>query len=79
MSQISTQENPQLHQIDLTKLNIAQLTQLKQRLDQVLNVTSNYDKCYKFIFSFTGFKFLSRLSSNIKNSSGEISEFRRKS
>lgn len=35
MSQITSQEAPQLHQIDLTKLNIAQLTQLKQQLDQV--------------------------------------------
>lgn len=35
MSAISSTENPQLHQIDLTKLNIAQLTQLKQQLDQV--------------------------------------------
>ncbi|GLV41120.1 Prefoldin 5 [Carabus blaptoides fortunei] len=38
MSQISGSEAPELHQIDLTKLNIPQLTQLKQQLDQELNL-----------------------------------------
>lgn len=40
MAQISASENPQLHQIDLTKLNIGQLTQLKQQIDQVWQITS---------------------------------------
>ncbi|XP_015524430.1 prefoldin subunit 5 [Neodiprion pinetum] len=38
MSQISATEGPMLQQIDLTKLNLQQLTQLKQQLDQELGV-----------------------------------------
>ena len=38
MSQISLSEQPQLQQIDLTKLNLQQLTLLKQQLDQELSV-----------------------------------------
>lgn len=38
MSQISSNEGPMLQQIDLTKLNLQQLTQLKQQLDQELGV-----------------------------------------
>ncbi|XP_015606049.1 prefoldin subunit 5 [Cephus cinctus] len=38
MSQISATEAPHLQQIDLTKLNLQQLTQLKQQLDQELSV-----------------------------------------
>lgn len=38
MSQISASEGPMLQQIDLTKLNLQQLTQLKQQLDQELGV-----------------------------------------
>lgn len=35
MSQISSNEAPHLQQVDLTTLNIQQLTTLKQQLDQV--------------------------------------------
>lgn len=35
MAQISAKEEPHLQQIDLTTLNIQQLTALKQQLDQV--------------------------------------------
>jgi hypothetical protein len=35
MTSISTVEQPQMQQIDLMKLNLQQLTQLKQQLDQV--------------------------------------------
>ncbi|XP_012266775.2 prefoldin subunit 5 [Athalia rosae] len=38
MSQISANEGPKLEQIDLTNLNLQQLTQLKQNLDQELGV-----------------------------------------
>ncbi|XP_044727851.1 probable prefoldin subunit 5 [Chrysoperla carnea] len=38
MATISSKENPQLQQIDLTKLNLQQLTQLKQQLDQELTM-----------------------------------------
>lgn len=37
MNTISATEEPQLHQIDLTTLNIQQLKQLKQQVDQVTN------------------------------------------
>lgn len=40
MAQISATEEPHLQQIDLTTLNIQQLTALKQQLDQV-NITYN--------------------------------------
>jgi hypothetical protein len=35
MASISTVEQPQMQQIDLMKLNLQQLTQLKNQLDQV--------------------------------------------
>ncbi|XP_012279034.1 prefoldin subunit 5 [Orussus abietinus] len=38
MSQISATEAPHLHQIDLTKLSLPQLTKLKQQLEQELTV-----------------------------------------
>lgn len=38
MSQISLTEQPHLQQVDLTQLNLQQLTQLKQQLDQELMV-----------------------------------------
>lgn len=37
MAQISATEEPHLQQIDLTTLNVQQLTTLKQQLDQVGN------------------------------------------
>ncbi|XP_014225784.1 prefoldin subunit 5 [Trichogramma pretiosum] len=38
MSQVSLTEQPHMQQVDLTQLNLAQLTQLKQQLDQELSV-----------------------------------------
>lgn len=38
MSEISLTEQPHLQQVDLTQLNLQQLTQLKQQLDQELVV-----------------------------------------
>ncbi|KAG5671733.1 hypothetical protein PVAND_001913 [Polypedilum vanderplanki] len=38
MSTISTTEQPQMQQIDLMKLNLQQLTQLKNQLDQELTI-----------------------------------------
>lgn len=38
MTTISNSEQPQMQQIDLMKLNLQQLTQLKNQLDQVRNV-----------------------------------------
>ncbi|XP_049870861.1 prefoldin subunit 5 [Pectinophora gossypiella] len=38
MATVSTAPAPGMHQIDLSKLNIHQLAQLKQQLDQELNV-----------------------------------------
>ncbi|XP_066996948.1 prefoldin subunit 5 [Anabrus simplex] len=35
---MASKQGPQVHEIDLTKLNLQQLTQLKQQLDQELNV-----------------------------------------
>ncbi|XP_046398248.1 prefoldin subunit 5 [Ischnura elegans] len=35
---MASQEGPQLHQVDLTKLSLPQLSQLKQQLDQELTV-----------------------------------------
>lgn len=35
MTTISSSEQPQMQQIDLMKLNLQQLTQLKNQLDQV--------------------------------------------
>jgi hypothetical protein len=35
MSQISSEANPGMQQIDLMKLNLPQLTQLKQQLENV--------------------------------------------
>lgn len=35
MATISNSEQPQMQQIDLMKLNLQQLTQLKNQLDQV--------------------------------------------
>lgn len=39
MATVSTAPAPGMHQIDLSKLNLQQLAQLKQRLDQVSNET----------------------------------------
>ena len=38
MAQVSLTEQPNMQQVDLTQLNLAQLTQLKQQLDQELTV-----------------------------------------
>lgn len=38
MSQVSLSEQPHFQQVDLTQLNLQQLTQLKQQLDQELVV-----------------------------------------
>lgn len=45
MAQISAREAPHLQQIDLTTLNLQQLSTLKQQLDQVnrYNLTFLYD------------------------------------
>lgn len=38
MATVSTAPHPGMHQIDLSKLNLNQLAQLKQQLDQVINI-----------------------------------------
>lgn len=40
MTTISNSEQPQMQQIDLMKLNLQQLTQLKNQLDQVSQATN---------------------------------------
>jgi hypothetical protein len=54
MAAISTSEQPHMQQIDLMKLNLQQLTQLKGQLDQVRNKTQNFitAACFQFMNQF---------------------------
>lgn len=57
MSTISSVEQPQMQQIDLMKLNLQQLTQLKQQLDQVRRKLTSFGHLlftpnFKIMFAF---------------------------
>lgn len=52
MATISSTEEPGMQQIDLMKLNLQQLTQLKNQLDQVSNL--KIYSCVGGIFTFSG-------------------------
>lgn len=76
MATISAHESPQLQQIDLTKLNIQQLTQIKQQLDQViLKINCLVMLHIKTWFFYLGNCCISRLLDNSKNGSIQIFRF----
>lgn len=51
MSTISAAPRPEMQQIDLMKLNLQQLTQLKNQLDQV---NDKCIECYRYAWVFVG-------------------------